>query len=159
MQYFGNISRNCFTWACNAIIVISLWCYHNFLYLFLLLVTSVYAGFGVFSILGHMANLYKTPVEDVVTEGLWFCPIVIHLPPQTPCASLEAVTCISILCRICPGVHRIPKRSVHTARLQFLVFLVLFHAFYNRLGFHVCIGWWVWCTHWPNNTYRLRQIC
>ncbi|KAG7261567.1 hypothetical protein CRUP_023409 [Coryphaenoides rupestris] len=31
--------------------------------------TSLYAGFGVFSVLGHMANLYKTPVEDVVKEG------------------------------------------------------------------------------------------
>ncbi|XP_054639369.1 sodium- and chloride-dependent neutral and basic amino acid transporter B(0+)-like [Dunckerocampus dactyliophorus] len=31
--------------------------------------TSVLAGFAIFSILGHMAHVYKVPVEEVVKEG------------------------------------------------------------------------------------------
>uniref|UniRef100_A0A8C5E3B2 Transporter n=1 Tax=Gouania willdenowi TaxID=441366 RepID=A0A8C5E3B2_GOUWI len=31
--------------------------------------TSVLAGFAIFSILGHMAHIYKLPVDEVVTEG------------------------------------------------------------------------------------------
>ncbi|XP_008294264.1 sodium- and chloride-dependent neutral and basic amino acid transporter B(0+) [Stegastes partitus] len=31
--------------------------------------TSVLAGFAIFSILGHMAHIYKTPVGEVVKEG------------------------------------------------------------------------------------------
>uniref|UniRef100_A0A3Q3LBR8 Transporter n=1 Tax=Mastacembelus armatus TaxID=205130 RepID=A0A3Q3LBR8_9TELE len=31
--------------------------------------TSVLAGFAIFSILGHMAQIYKMPVEEVVKEG------------------------------------------------------------------------------------------
>ncbi|XP_047204717.1 sodium- and chloride-dependent neutral and basic amino acid transporter B(0+) [Girardinichthys multiradiatus] len=31
--------------------------------------TSVFAGFAIFSILGHMAHIYKIPVEEVVKEG------------------------------------------------------------------------------------------
>ncbi|XP_042354401.1 sodium- and chloride-dependent neutral and basic amino acid transporter B(0+) [Plectropomus leopardus] len=31
--------------------------------------TSVLAGFAIFSILGHMAHIYKVPVEKVVNEG------------------------------------------------------------------------------------------
>ncbi|XP_069571836.1 sodium- and chloride-dependent neutral and basic amino acid transporter B(0+) [Brachyistius frenatus] len=31
--------------------------------------TSVFAGFAIFSILGHMAHVYKIPVEEVVKEG------------------------------------------------------------------------------------------
>ena len=31
--------------------------------------TSVFAGFAIFSILGHMAHIYKMPVGKVVKEG------------------------------------------------------------------------------------------
>ncbi|KAG7494906.1 sodium-and chloride-dependent neutral and basic amino acid transporter B0+ [Solea senegalensis] len=31
--------------------------------------TSVFAGFAIFSILGHMSHVYGKPVEEVVTEG------------------------------------------------------------------------------------------
>lgn len=31
--------------------------------------TSVLAGFAIFSILGHMAHIYKMPVSEVVKEG------------------------------------------------------------------------------------------
>ncbi|XP_015250711.1 PREDICTED: sodium- and chloride-dependent neutral and basic amino acid transporter B(0+)-like [Cyprinodon variegatus] len=31
--------------------------------------TSVFAGFAIFSILGHMAHVYKIPVEELVKEG------------------------------------------------------------------------------------------
>lgn len=31
--------------------------------------TSVFAGFAIFSILGHMAFVYKRPVGEVVKEG------------------------------------------------------------------------------------------
>lgn len=31
--------------------------------------TSVFAGFAIFSILGHMAHIYKIPVAEVVKEG------------------------------------------------------------------------------------------
>lgn len=38
-------------------------------YLFCVTGTSVLAGFAIFSILGHMAYIYKMPVGEVVKEG------------------------------------------------------------------------------------------
>lgn len=35
----------------------------------LLLVTSVFAGIAIFSVLGHMAFLYGKPIGEVVKEG------------------------------------------------------------------------------------------
>lgn len=41
--------------------------------------TSVFAGFAIFSILGHMAHVYKMPVGEVVKEGQADKPCGIHL--------------------------------------------------------------------------------
>lgn len=40
--------------------------------------TSIFAGFAIFSIMGHMAHVYKLPVTEVVKEGQTFK--VIGLP-------------------------------------------------------------------------------
>ncbi|CAI5688209.1 unnamed protein product [Oreochromis niloticus] len=38
--------------------------------------TSVLAGFAIFSILGHMAHIYKTPVSKVVKEGIYWVTLI-----------------------------------------------------------------------------------
>ncbi|XP_053723838.1 sodium- and chloride-dependent neutral and basic amino acid transporter B(0+)-like [Synchiropus splendidus] len=49
--------------------------FHNNVFMDALLVcfvnhgTSVFAGFAIFSVIGHMAHIYNLPIETVVTEG------------------------------------------------------------------------------------------
>uniref|UniRef100_A0A8D0CS76 Transporter n=1 Tax=Sander lucioperca TaxID=283035 RepID=A0A8D0CS76_SANLU len=43
--------------------------FHNNVFNNLYICTSVLAGFAIFSILGHMAHIYKMPVGEVVKEG------------------------------------------------------------------------------------------
>ncbi|XP_026024070.1 sodium- and chloride-dependent neutral and basic amino acid transporter B(0+) isoform X3 [Astatotilapia calliptera] len=38
--------------------------------------TSVLAGFAIFSFLGHMAHVYKTPVSKVVKEGIYWVTLI-----------------------------------------------------------------------------------
>ncbi|XP_047195279.1 sodium- and chloride-dependent neutral and basic amino acid transporter B(0+)-like [Hippoglossus stenolepis] len=60
--------------------------------------TSVYAGFAIFSILGHMSYVYGKPVESVVTEG--FSLVFIAYPDalaKLPISPLWSILFFSML--------------------------------------------------------------
>ncbi|XP_028260988.1 sodium- and chloride-dependent neutral and basic amino acid transporter B(0+)-like [Parambassis ranga] len=66
--------------------------------------TSVFAGFAIFSILGHMASVYGVPIENVVIEGFGLTFIVYPAAlAQLPVAPLWSVLFFLMICSIGVG--------------------------------------------------------
>lgn len=96
--------------------------------------TSVLAGIAIFSILGHMAHIYRKPIGEVVKEG----------QSKTEAVFRKRKPRIIILrdllwsfCRVRPRFYCISRGFNPAAHFPFMVHPVFFHAFHHWRGLSV----------------------
>lgn len=95
--------------------------------------TSVLAGIAIFSILGHMAHIYRRPIEKVVKEG----QIMTLDVRKKKHFMLTLCDIVSSLCRFRPCFYCISRGFNPSAHFPFMVRSVFYHACRHRSGLSV----------------------
>lgn len=117
----------------------------------LLLGTSVFAGFAIFSILGHMAHIYGKPVGEVVKDGK---SLMIPLTFQKMSKSCCMVSDVFFL-HLCAGfglafiaypeaLTKLPMSSLWSVLFFFMLFIVGLDSQFTHIG-EIIIYHWLCC--------------